>query len=564
MSTASGATGAEVGAAGDVAQGTSRAVWRRRVHGVERSVFLSQLAIVAAMLCLAGAVVLVEPATVDLPTFVVGYGLLGVVTAAAFLVQWSRLPKATLLVVPLADIFVIALISFHSNTVGFSLFYTLPVIWLATHFRMLGVALSVILPTALQIAHVVASPSTPATDVTRVVAVPIVLGFVAVTVHLTRQRVEAQRSLMRRQATALQHAVTQSRRSADYLDSTFEAMRFGIVSFAEDGQPTLINSAHRAMRMRVDGTVDGIGFRDVYAADGFTRVADDERPVPRALREGDVGETVVWVGVPGGARLALAVSSRRTVGADGRPDGVVLLTRDVTAERLAVQARDDLVAMVSHELRTPLTAIIGYLDLALDGDIDVSTRSMLTTASVNAERLIALTDDFRAAASGIDAAASLDRRRSSVRHVVEASVASLSPMAARHGVPVRVDADPVVLAYVDEFRLRQVTDNLVSNAIKYCRHGGDVHVVARQGPDETTISVTNSSDGLTDEELARIFDRFYRTDEARHSAVDGSGLGLAISSDIIAQHGGRLTASSVAGESVTLRVSLPLPREGHD
>lgn len=559
VSTATGAAGAPP----DPAEKSTQSPLRRRVRGLERSAFLSQLALVAAMLCLAGAMLLVDARMVDLPAFIAGYGLLGAATAAALLVPWSRLPKAALLIIPLCDILVIALISFNSDTVAFSLLYTLPVIWLATHFRALGVALSVVLPTVLQIIRVIASPSVPSTDITRVVAIPIVLGLVAVTVNLSRRRVDAQRALMQRQARALQHAVTQNRQSADYLDATLEAVRFGIVSLDQTGRPGLVNAAYRAMRVQVDHAVDGLGFHEVYAADGFTPVAEDERPLRRALREGGFSETVLWVGAPGGARLALAVSARRTFTPNGQPDGVVVISRDITAERLAVQARDDLVAMVSHELRTPLTAIIGYLDLALDGDIDASTRSMLTTASANAERIIALTDDFRAAASGVDSTSALERRRSSVRQVIEESIASFGPTAAQHEVAVRFTADPVVTAYVDEFRLRQVTDNLISNAIKYCHHGGNVQVVARQRQEETTISVTNDSDGLSDEELARIFDRFYRTDRARRSDVDGSGLGLAISNDIITRHGGRLTATSVPGRSVTLVVSLPF-RQGSD
>lgn len=534
----------------------------RRVRGVERSAFLYQLALVAAMLCVAVAMVVADPRVLDAPTFVAGYAVVGVLTAATVLIRWERLPKTALMVVPLGDILGIALTALHGNTVAFSLLYMLPVIWLATHFTMLGVAIGVLLPTGLQIARVATTPSEPGMAVTRIVAVPIVLGLVAVTIHVSRRRDRAQRALLRRQASALRSAVAHSRRSADELDATLDAMGVGVITLDTDGRPILTNRAYRDMVERVDGAAGDMTFRNVYASNGFATLTGADRPIPRAVRDGALEETVVWVGEPGATRLALAVSARPTFDVDGRPDGVAVMARDVTAERLAVQARDDLVAAVSHELRTPLTAVIGYLDLVLDNDMDASIRSMLSIAGSNAERLMALIDDFRAAAAGIDNITHLTRRQSSVRGIVEDSITSFRPAAALRDVTVELAADPVVTAWVDEFRLRHVIDNLMSNAIKYCRAGGHVRVSARQGEDETTVAVSNDNEGLGAEELARVFDRFYRSDRARRSGVHGAGLGLSISSDIVARHGGRITASSVPGRSVTLTVRLPRRESG--
>ena len=489
------------------------------------------------------------PATLEKPTSLPS-------CAATVLIEWGRLPKATLLIIPLGDILAIALTTFSDSTVDFSLLYALPVIWLATYFRFLGVVLSVVLPTVLQLARVSVSHADLGAMITRIVVVPIVLGLVAVTVCLSRRRVDAQRALLRRQAEALRHAAAVGRRREDYLDATLEAVGFGIVTFDTEGRPGFINATYRKMRLQVDGQADGPDFREVYAADGFTPLPKAEHPALRAAG-GDMPETVVWVGPPGGVQLALAVSARRTYDLEGRPDGVVMISRDVTSERLAIRTRDNLVAVVSHELRTPLTAIIGYLDLAIDSEIADATRSMLSVAVTNAQRMIALTDDFRAAAVGVDNAADLERRVTAVGEIVEHSAAAFAAIAEPRNVSVHLEDAPRIAAYVDEFRLRQVVDNLLSNAIKYCRPGGEVRITAGQDEHETTIAVTNDSDGLTDEELARIFDRFYRTEWARRSDIDGSGLGLAISNDIISRHGGRIAATSVPNRSVTLTVTLP-------
>ncbi|HEY5223224.1 MAG TPA: histidine kinase dimerization/phospho-acceptor domain-containing protein, partial [Microbacteriaceae bacterium] len=364
-----GAWGVAVGAVrGPTGSGAGTAQ-RRGPRSLERSAFLSQFAVVSAMLCLAGVITVANLRILASPMVLAGYALLGALTAATVLVEWSRMPKSALLIIPLGDILAIALTTFSSGTVAFSLLYTLPVIWLATHFRLLGVVLSVILPTVFPIARVGISRIDSGTMITQVVVIPVGLGLVAVTVYLSRRRVDAQRTLLRRQAEASRQAEAQGRRHEDYLDATLEAVGFGIVTFDLEGRPGLINTVYRKMRLHVDGRADGPEFCEVYAADGFTLLPEAERPARRAA-DGDLRETVVWVGPPGGVRLALAVSARRTYDLAGRADGVVMISRDVTSERLAVRARDDLVAMVSHELRTPLTAIIGYLDLALDSDIE--------------------------------------------------------------------------------------------------------------------------------------------------------------------------------------------------
>jgi signal transduction histidine kinase len=236
----------------------------------------------------------------------------------------------------------------------------------------------------------------------------------------------------------------------------------------------------------------------------------------------------------------------------------------VTAEELALRAREDLVASVSHELRTPLTSILGYLELALDDDdLAASTREQLEIAERNAARLRELVADILAmsAASRHGVGFALHPAPTDVAEIVESAVTAVAPRAMAHGI--RIDASGVrsCRAVVDAHRLRQVVDNLLSNAVKYNRRGGGVVVSVEREAEAVLITVADNGPGISPSEQARIFERFFRADAVRNSSVHGSGLGLAISRDIARAHGGDILLATAPGAGSVFTVRLPQKEE---
>ena len=185
------------------------------------------------------------------------------------------------------------------------------------------------------------------------------------------------------------------------MTEVLDAVDFGVIRIASDGQVAVTNEAHGRLQQAIrsdedDRATDVPAFRD----DGVTRLPHDELPLERALRGEAFDGQVVWFGSEPGPRQALSITARRLTDSSGEDAGAVVVSRDVTTELNALRARDELVASVSHELRTPLTSILGYLDLAIeDPDLPEHLRSNLDIAERNAERLLGIIADILAASS---------------------------------------------------------------------------------------------------------------------------------------------------------------------
>jgi signal transduction histidine kinase len=248
---------------------------------------------------------------------------------------------------------------------------------------------------------------------------------------------------------------------------------------------------------------------------------------------------------------------------DGADSGAVIVSRDVTSELTALRARDSLVSSVSHELRTPLTSIIGYLELAVDDPtVPERARKNLQVAERNAARLLGIVSDILTASSRSEMSADLtiSQQDIDIAEVVRASGEAWEPTAAERAIEIDMTGIRPAVAYADPLRVRQVVDNLVSNAVKYNRDGGQVTLTTHTDGLTTTITVGDSGIGLSEEDLQRLFERFFRADDRGM----GTGLGLSISRDLVRAHGGEIAVQSSAGAGSTFTVTLPATADSLD
>ena len=526
---------------------------------VERSVFLTQLLVAGALLLLVGVSVVVDPAAISAPLYFYGVVIVFGVTGLAAAVPWRLVPKGWIALLPVLDIVAIVLIREAQPLLGATFLLVFPVIWMATHFGFRGAVGSVLIAAVLLWGGAALRNSiVPAEEIPRLAIMPIVLAFVATATYITTRRARAQSVLLTQQAGLFEVALQRSRRQERLQVEIFDAIDFGVVSTEGSGAVVLQNRAQKEMMHRFGVQEGTLLPAVVHREDRETPYADSERPFTRALAGETVDRVTVWVGEPGSTQAALLVSARPLQDDAGRFDGAVLVSRDVTAELRAIQARDDLVASVSHELRTPLTSVLGYLELALDDErVEDGTRRMLTVASKNADRLLALVADLLTAAGDSQHALLLAFAPCSLADVVAESVESARPLAAERDIVIEVDELVAVETEADAFRLRQVVDNLLSNAIKYNVRSGRIRVAVRASADEVQLRVTDTGQGMSDDEQRNLFDRFYRADSVRGSSVHGTGLGLSISRDIMRQHGGDLRLESASGVGTTAIATLP-------
>jgi two-component system, OmpR family, sensor kinase len=216
------------------------------------------------------------------------------------------------------------------------------------------------------------------------------------------------------------------------------------------------------------------------------------------------------------------------------------------------------VADASHELRTPLTSVRGLAEYGLQQGDAASREELLrlmTLIAREAGRMGRLVEDLLLLAR-FDAGRPLDRRP-----VDLASIAAEAAARARivhSGRPVTLHAAEPVVVYADDERVRQVIDNLIGNAIQHTPEGSPVTVTVTSVPGSGRLTVDDRGPGMTGEQAARVFERFYRTDDARTRVRGGAGLGLAIAASLTAAHGGEITVDTEPGHGAAFHLRLPL------
>ncbi|MEZ3160064.1 ATP-binding protein [Microbacterium sp. BWT-B31] len=525
-------------------------------HTRARAALLNQL-LLASVVFLLAVMVALGPFLGDVTVFFFGAVAILVLTAATFVIPWNRLAPGWVAAVPALDFSAIGFIQLSAPQSLLGLLWIFPVTWLASGFGLLGlygaiVAITATLGVLLPFADSELSYPT--------ILLPLVLLAIAATSYLTARRSEAQRILLAKQAQLLTGVLERTRRQEEELTEVLDAVDFGVIRIGPDGEVAVTNEAHGRLQ-RALGVDDRAGADgDEVAAfldDGVTRLRPEELPLERALRGEAFDGQVVWFGEPVGARRALNITARRLSDPIGADAGAVVVSRDVTTELTALQARDDLVASVSHELRTPLTSILGYLDLALDDEgVPEPVRARLEIAERNAERLLGIVGDLLAASSSSPSSVELAiaPRLIEVDEIARSAAEAMLPRAATRAITLDVNGLEPASAWADPLRLRQVVDNLLSNAITYNRDGGSIFLGTTTDGSATWILVRDTGTGIDEAERARLFQRYYRAGARRGT---GSGLGLAISRDIVRAHGGDIGLHSSPGVGTTFVVKLP-------
>jgi two-component system OmpR family sensor kinase len=215
------------------------------------------------------------------------------------------------------------------------------------------------------------------------------------------------------------------------------------------------------------------------------------------------------------------------------------------------------VADVGHELRTPLTVIRGNIDLMRrEGVQDVD---FLHSIELEVDRLTRLVEDLLVLAQAESGKLPMELRRIELDTLL-LEVFSQARVLVGDGVELHIGEIDQVMVCGDRDRLKQVTLNLISNAIKYTPEGGDIRVDLSKDEEWGRLRVHNTGEGIPAEELPHIFERFYRGDKARHREGDGAGfgLGLSIAYWIVRNHGGKIEAHSDKKAGTTFTVQLPL------
>lgn len=352
--------------------------------------------------------------------------------------------------------------------------------------------------------------------------------------------------LTRRAGVAVDNArlFTETNRERQKLSHILSNIGDVVIVIGEDRRVLLINqSAVQALHLPANTQYVGLPIEDVIHLRNLLLLYETARQRPSGLRR--------ELELPNGRTYSASLSHHEGV-------GTIIAMQDVTPYKEMDRLKNELVATVSHDLKQPLSVMRGYLDL-LNMTNTFSERSQRYMAQLNIafQNMRQLIDDILDMAR-IEAGLSLNIEQMSLNKVLMQAVISNRPSAEQKAISLQSELPELPEIHADESRIRQVFSNLINNAIKYTPPEGRVDVSADIQDGTVSVYIKDNGLGISAEDQAHIFERFYRVRRPETENIDGTGLGLAIVRSLVEAHQGEISVSSSLGRGSTFRVDLPL------
>ena len=243
----------------------------------------------------------------------------------------------------------------------------------------------------------------------------------------------------------------------------------------------------------------------------------------------------------------------------GRPAGIMVLVQDITEHVRLDNMRKEFVADVSHELKTPITSIMGYADTLQEGEYDKETReNFLGVISSEARRMAKLVTDLLTLSKFDSNEIKIEKEEFDLGNLVKECQRKLQLEIDKKGLKTEcfVTAN-VPLVYANKDGIERVVLNILTNSIKYTKEGGRIKIYVGFVYNDAYIKIIDTGLGIPEEDLNRIFERFYRVDKARTREMGGTGLGLSIAKEILDKNQGSIDIKSVVGEGTEVVIRIP-------
>ena len=244
---------------------------------------------------------------------------------------------------------------------------------------------------------------------------------------------------------------------------------------------------------------------------------------------------------------------------DERPDGVIAVIQDITEHVKLDNMQKELVADVSHELKTPITSIMGYADTLLEGGYDEETQNkFLNVIASESRRMARLVTDLLTLSRYDSNKKKTQKETFDLGDLVKRCQEKLAIEIKKKGHTVNsfvtADVPPV---YADKDDIERVVLNILTNSIKYTPDNGEIKIYVGFVYNDAYIKIFDNGIGIPEDDLSRIFERFYRVDKARTREMGGTGLGLSIAKEILDKNGGSIDIKSKVGEGTEVVIRIP-------
>ncbi len=336
------------------------------------------------------------------------------------------------------------------------------------------------------------------------------------------------------------------------LEAILKYMADGLIAISRGGEVIHINRAARKMLHVSEAEAKSISY------DALIGHLSPDLELSKVLNNSLEGETELNFDHGG---LTFAVRYDRFTSEEEGYAGVLILLQDITERQKLDDMQKDFVANVSHELKTPLATVKAYTETLMDGGVDPDTSDhFLEIINSETDRMTRLVKDLLQLSRLDHQQERWNIKEGNLTRLLSSCVEKMTAIAAQkhQSLSALFSSDEELRVSFDRDRMEQVILNVISNSVKYTKEGGAITVDARRDGAIVRVTVADNGTGIANEDITRIFERFYRVDKARSRAMGSSGLGLAISKHIVEEHQGTIEASSELGKGTVITISLPL------
>ncbi len=344
----------------------------------------------------------------------------------------------------------------------------------------------------------------------------------------------------------------------DFLQTILKGMVEGVLFVDERGRILVVNEALKRFLSLPSDVANRTPLEII-------RNVELEEAIRKVLREGKTISFELTLPSPPGKTFEVnvvgIVPSEDEMGSEGgRVRGAIAVFHDQTRLKELEKIRKDFVANVSHELRTPLTTIKGYVETLLEGAIKEEVAlQFIQIIKRHTDRLTKIVEDLLTLSKIESKEFQLKKEAISVADLIEDALHLVKGEAEKKRIRLSSYEIPSNLLLMgDPYYLEQILINLLDNAIKYTPEGGEIILSAKErSSEEVELYVKDNGIGIPQEDLPRIFERFYRVNKGRSQELGGTGLGLSIVKHLVHAHGGRVWAESQLGSGSTFYITLP-------
>jgi PAS domain S-box-containing protein len=340
-----------------------------------------------------------------------------------------------------------------------------------------------------------------------------------------------------------------------------------IAQLDEQERYVFVNRPYAGYYGRRPENIVGRHLREVVGEQAYAELR------PRVQGVFDEGRDAIWETAEGAKHFQYRATLARDD--DGHTHGLLLVGTDITKRKLtevelerakrdaeaASRAKDDFLAVLSHELRTPLSAVYGWARMLRSGQLQTEAAEQALDVIVrNANAQVQLIDDLLDVSRITAGKLRLDVRPVDLEPVIRAAIDAVRPAADSKQIRLQCMLDPRPVGITgDPARLQQVVWNLLINAVKFTPKHGRVQVNLQRTNSHIEIVVSDTGQGISEEQLPHLFERFHQADSTSTRSHTGLGLGLALARHLVELHGGKVTAQSPgAGQGATFTVALPV------